>query len=223
MQSEARMRPDPTKRGRFNAGEKQVLAMCERATVTSTTGQIQFLPNGKRKETDEVKTEAGTIFEGSIEMTDEEWTEVCKKVQLLIPPITTMFNGEVIMPRLPLRAFEEVLPTEVANERGVLTPRKRKTEVRAYRPQQSPLDVEQNSGPFLGGPGVHNPGNTRAVPTCRPQFSNCVAQPRKVRGRNLNRSRTFEVKQWVTQKHASNAAKSVWTPLVRPASIQPER
>jgi hypothetical protein len=127
---------DPTKRGRFNAGEKQVLAMCERATVTSTTGQIQFLPNGKRKETDEVKTESGTIFEGSLEMTDEEYADVCKKVQLLIPPIMTTFNGEEITGRIPLRAFEEVLPTEVANERGVLTPRKRKTEVRVYRPAE---------------------------------------------------------------------------------------
>jgi Histidine kinase-, DNA gyrase B-, and HSP90-like ATPase len=31
---------DPTKRGRFNAGEKFVLVMCESAKVTSTTGQI---------------------------------------------------------------------------------------------------------------------------------------------------------------------------------------
>src|SRR6266513_1324367 len=127
---------DPTKRGRVNAGEKQVLAMCEKATVTSTTGQIAFLLNGKRKETDEIKTDAGTIFEGLIEMTDEEWAEVCQKVQLLIPPIKTTFNGVEIAPRKPLRAFEEVLPTEVANDRGVLTPRKRKTEVRVYRPQQ---------------------------------------------------------------------------------------
>ena len=77
---------DPTKRGRFNAGEKFVLVMCESAKVTSTTGQIQFLSNGKRKETDEVKTEAGTIFEGKLEMNDEEWEEVGRQVKLLLPP-----------------------------------------------------------------------------------------------------------------------------------------
>jgi hypothetical protein len=127
---------DPTKRGRFNAGEKQVLAMCEKATVTSTTGQIAFLPNGKRKEDSEITTESGTVFEGTLEMSEEEWMEVSKKVQLLIPPITTVFNGVEITQRKPLRTFEEVLPTELANDRGVLTPRKRKTEVRVYRPQQ---------------------------------------------------------------------------------------
>ncbi len=127
---------DPTKRGRFNAGEKQVLAMCDSAKVTSTTGQVIFAANGKRKDTDEVKTEVGTIFEGKLEMSEEEWAEVCQKVQLLIPPITTTFNGIEIPSRVPLRAFEEFLPTEVANDRGVLTPRKRKTEVRVYRPQQ---------------------------------------------------------------------------------------
>jgi hypothetical protein len=125
---------DPTKRGRFNAGEKQVLAMCESAKVTSTTGQVIFAMNGKRKETDEVRTQAGTVFEGKLEMSEEEWSDIGKQVQLLIPPIKTVFNGVEVAGRVPLRSFEELLPTEVANERGVLTPRKRKTEVRAYRP-----------------------------------------------------------------------------------------
>jgi hypothetical protein len=62
---------DPTKRGRFNAGEKFVLVMCESAKVTSTTGQIVFQSNGKRKATD-VSTKAGTEFQGILEMTEEE-------------------------------------------------------------------------------------------------------------------------------------------------------
>jgi hypothetical protein len=125
---------DPTKRGRFNAGEKFVLVMCESAKVTSTTGQIQFLPNGKRKEAHEVKTEAGTIFEGKLEMNDEEWEEVGRQVKLLFPPILTTYNGEALPQRIPTRVFEATLPTEVANERGVLSPRKRNTEVRVYQP-----------------------------------------------------------------------------------------
>jgi histidine kinase/DNA gyrase B/HSP90-like ATPase len=123
---------DPTKRGRFNAGEKFVLVMCESAKVTSTTGQIQFLPNGKRKETDEVTTKAGTIFEGKLEMTDEEWEEVGRQVKHLFPPILTTYNGDALPQRIPTKVFEATLPTEVANERGVLSPRKRKTEVRVY-------------------------------------------------------------------------------------------
>ena len=125
---------DPTKRGRFNAGEKFVLVMCESAKVTSTTGQIAFLANGKRKENSEITTEAGTVFEGILEMTEEEWLEVRRQVQLLFPPILTTYNGVEVPRRNSLKVFEEMLPTEIANDRGVLTPRKRKTEVRIYQP-----------------------------------------------------------------------------------------
>ena len=127
---------DPTKRGRFNAGEKFVLVMCESAKVTSTTGQVFFQSNGKRKMTD-VCTDAGTVFEGVLEMTEEEWLEVGKQVQRLFPPILTTYNGVEVPMRQPLRTFEETLPTEVANDRGVLSPRKRKTEVRVYEPLAS--------------------------------------------------------------------------------------
>jgi len=126
---------DPTKRGRFNAGEKFVLVMCEQATVTSTTGQIIFQPNGRRKETD-VCTKAGTEFQGVLELTPEEWFEVGNQVQLLLPPIMTTYNGIEIEQRNPLKMFEETLPTEIANDRGVLTPRKRKTEIRVYNPHE---------------------------------------------------------------------------------------
>jgi hypothetical protein len=125
---------DPTKRGRFNAGEKFVLVMCESAKVTSTTGQIVFLANGKRKENSDTRTEAGTIFEGILEMTEEEWNEVGRQVQLLFPPILTTYNGVALPGRNPVKVFDAMLPTEVANDRGVLTPRKRTTEVRVYQP-----------------------------------------------------------------------------------------
>jgi hypothetical protein len=125
---------DPTLRGRFNAGEKFVIVMCDSAKVTSTTGQVAFLANGKRKETDEIKTEAGTMFEGVLEMTEREWLEVGRQVQLLFPPILTTYNDVEVRQRNPLKVFEETLPTEIANDRGVLTPRKRRTEVRVYQP-----------------------------------------------------------------------------------------
>src|SRR5438094_2612222 len=33
---------DPTKRGRFNFGEKWVIAMCDPATISTTTGTVIF-------------------------------------------------------------------------------------------------------------------------------------------------------------------------------------
>ena len=135
---------DPMKRGRFNAGEKFVLVMCEQAKVTSTTGQFVFQSNGKRKMTD-VKTDAGTEFQGTLEMTEEEWLEVNRQVQRLFPPITTTFNGVDIPTRKPLHVFQETLPTEIANDRGILIPRRRKTEVRLYETLkgESPMIYER--------------------------------------------------------------------------------
>src|SRR5579864_2555063 len=37
---ESEKKSDPTKRGRFNAGEKQVLCMMDEAVIASTTGTI---------------------------------------------------------------------------------------------------------------------------------------------------------------------------------------
>jgi hypothetical protein len=142
--SSSSKKTDPTKRGRFNAGEKFVLVMCEQAKVTSTTGQVIFQPNGKRKKTD-VTLQAGTEFQGILEITDEEWLEVGRQVQLLLPPITTTYNGVEVPIRKPLRTFQETLPTEIANDRGVLTPRKRRAEVRVYQPQagEAPMIYER--------------------------------------------------------------------------------
>jgi hypothetical protein len=53
---------------------------------------------------------------------------------LLFPPILTTYNGEALPERIPTKVFKAKLPTEVANERGVLAPTKRTTEVRVYQP-----------------------------------------------------------------------------------------
>src|SRR5262245_13074758 len=39
---------DRSKRGRFNLGEKLVLAVCKTATITTTTGRVVFDGDGRR-------------------------------------------------------------------------------------------------------------------------------------------------------------------------------
>jgi hypothetical protein len=113
---------------------KTLSSPCVRARKSHpTTRQVIFQADGTRKQTD-VSTDVGTVFEGVLEMTEEEWAEVGRQVQMLIPLILTMYNGAEISPRQPLRTFQDTLPTEIANHRGVLTPRQRKTEVRVYEP-----------------------------------------------------------------------------------------
>jgi len=63
MFAESKKKSDHTKRGRFNIGEKYVLALCDSATITSTTGQIIFNEDGTRSQSKK-KTKAGSEFKG---------------------------------------------------------------------------------------------------------------------------------------------------------------
>ena len=123
-----------TKRGRFNIGEKNVLAVCDEAKITSTTGQIVFHRNGTRT-TNSTKTKVGSEFYGILDLTDSEYNLVVKQVSGLFPPIKTFFNGIEIPIRKPFHIFEAILPTEIADENGILRSRRRKTEIRVYNPK----------------------------------------------------------------------------------------
>jgi len=123
---------DAEKRGRFNIGEKLVLALCHEASITSTSGQVLFEANGKRRMTKE-KTKAGSEFRGVLEVTPEEYADAAKVVSQILCPIPTYFNGKEIVSRKPLRKFKAVLPTEIADKQGVPRKRDRNTEIRIYK------------------------------------------------------------------------------------------
>lgn len=125
---------DAAKRGRFNLGEKLVLAICDRATVTSTTGSFDFDAKGRSRR--RAKTEVGSRFEAIIRLSDKERSEVISLIDTLLPPlgVTTIVNGREIAHREPVRAFTVTLPTEQADEEGVLRRTRRKTLVRLFEP-----------------------------------------------------------------------------------------
>ena len=123
-----------TKRGRFSAGDKYVLALMRQATVTSTTGQIIFQQNGQRKTTDK-HTEVGSEFKGVLNMTEEDYDDIMSKIFSIIPPVPTFINGHQVPPRKPVHTFQVVLPTELADDAGILRSRKRETTVNLYAVQ----------------------------------------------------------------------------------------
>src|SRR5207249_3080073 len=47
--AESEKKLDPTRRGRFNLGEKLVLAICEQAEILSTTGGVRFDAQGRHR------------------------------------------------------------------------------------------------------------------------------------------------------------------------------
>ena len=128
---------DPRKRGRFNVGEKMILACCKTASIKTTTGTIEFREDGTRKKKRD-KTEAGSVFTGDITLTQSECREICDSISLLIPPSTcvTTFNGKKILNRKKslIATFDEKLATEISDEEGNLKRTTRKTVVDVYRP-----------------------------------------------------------------------------------------
>lgn len=132
MFRDSKKAPDPTKRGRFEMGEKLVLALAIRAQVTSTTGTVTF--NGDERTQSRARRERGTLFEGSFRITRDELVELDKAVKMLEGPagIETTFNGHKLTPRVVEHSFETTLQTVKSDEEGQLSTTQRKTEVRVY-------------------------------------------------------------------------------------------
>ena len=124
----------PTKRGRFNLGEKLVLALCTEASIISTKSAVMFDSRGRSNM--KARRECGTEFQGIARITRAELADIQKGVRRIITPVgvTLVINGEELPARVPLKSFEVTLPTEIADEEGVLRRTSRKTVVNVYEP-----------------------------------------------------------------------------------------
>jgi hypothetical protein len=107
---------DPEKRGRFNLGEKLVLACCREAQITSTTGRVVFNKHGRRRY--RVTREAGTEFLATLKPGVATGAQLRRGLALLIPPVTTVVHGFAIIAPETIGTVRVSLPTVVANEQG---------------------------------------------------------------------------------------------------------
>jgi hypothetical protein len=123
---------DPLKRGRFNLGEKLVLACCRSADIMSMAGSMLFNADGGRKLKTNRTRERGTLFAADIRLTRDEYRESCDAVRRLIPPVATTFNGQEIDRPGSLVQFETKLPTEIADADGQLRRTVRTATVEVY-------------------------------------------------------------------------------------------
>lgn len=112
---------DPTKAGRFNLGEKLVLAIAREAEIQTMNGSVKFGEHGREE----------TRFK-----TVPEREEAERLIRSLLVPdhITLTLNGEVIPSRLPVVTFFASLETERADEEGNLRPATRRGTVNVYEP-----------------------------------------------------------------------------------------
>lgn len=133
--AESRKKADATKRGRFNFGEKLVLAACTEATIKTTTAAFSFGPEGRKVL--KQRTPKGSEFCGILRITRDELKAVLDDVLALIPPIgiKTTVNSVELLARSVVTSFEATLPTEINDGEGVLRRSARATTVNLYEPR----------------------------------------------------------------------------------------
>jgi hypothetical protein len=124
---------DPTKGGRFNIGEKFVLAFCREAKIETTKGTVEFDAEG-RHEYPRRKRKVGTKFWAVIDCTNERFDQFVQAMRRIIvkPGLRLFVNDEEVPHRRPIAVFEETLATEKADEKGNLRPTQRKSGVEIY-------------------------------------------------------------------------------------------
>jgi hypothetical protein len=204
--AESEKKSDPTKRGRFNLGEKLVLALCNEATITSTKGCVRFEATGQRTRSKK-RRDRGSEFRADIRITREELIEVEEQFSRLIPPLNvqTSFNGDPLPTRDPIATFETKLKTKISDEEGNLKDTVRKTQVRVYKP----LDGETPTIYEMGIPVVELEGDAyhvdvqQKVPVNMDRDNVTPGYLRKLRVEVLNHTRDLLTKEdtqaaWVT-------------------------
>ena len=108
--AESGKKADPRKRGRFNIGEKLVLALCESASIETTKGGVVFDKKGRHKK--RRHREKGSVLRATLRMTRKELQDCDEAIRRLIPPerVSTYYNEERFRAAEPLRVFEAELP-----------------------------------------------------------------------------------------------------------------
>jgi hypothetical protein len=131
--AESEKKGNVAQRGRFNLGEKLVLALAKSARIETTTGTVDFTEGGERIAR-RARREKGSLFQATIPMMKGEIEETLAATKTLIVPvgITTRINGRTLADRSPVVSFEETLPTIIADAEGVLRRTNRKTTVRVH-------------------------------------------------------------------------------------------
>lgn len=162
--AESDKKSDPSKRGRFNLGEKLVLALCRKATIRSTTGSVVFDETGRRKG-GYGATKVGSIFTGEMRMTRDELAEIRLALCSLIVPAApiTAVDGELLPRHRVVRGVQCNLPTEIADAEGYLRRTRRDTTLETYQ-------VEKGETAHLyemGIPVVELPGDKWHVNICQ--------------------------------------------------------
>ena len=142
--AESAKKANPEQRGRFNMGEKFVIAASTYAEVLTTTGCIIFDEKGRRRS--KLTVPMGSVITVHLKMTHDDVSRTERAIRSVLVPahVSVTFNYEQLPTRMPIHSFIETMPTEIADEEGYLRPTKRETTISLYEPigEEKPMLYE---------------------------------------------------------------------------------
>ena len=113
-------------RGRFNLGEKLLLAVARRAQIVTTTGMVVFDDSGRTQ--GKLRSQAGSSVSVELRLTPDTLPALLR----LIPPVTTIINGLELESPVEVGRARASLPTVSTDAEGNFVRTTRNTEVIAY-------------------------------------------------------------------------------------------
>lgn len=124
-------RADPEKRGRFNIAEKQILSICNKGMVETTSGTIVFNDTGRHFSSS--KREVGSKISLWFDATKEEYDELLNHTKLLLVPDNIKFivNDNIIKSNKKSKSFKSKLTTDMLED-GILKIKSRETFINLY-------------------------------------------------------------------------------------------
>jgi hypothetical protein len=189
MYAESEKKDKSNKRGRFNAGEKDVIAMSVEARLTTVSGQILFNEDGTRTEGTE-KRAVGSELAAKIPLTLEEYEHVIAQAHRLLPPnnCATYVNETHVASRRAAGSFDDTLPTPLADREGFVRNVDRPTKVKLFNPLPGEQAYIYEMGiPIVElGDDIWHVDIQQKVPLSRDRDNVNPAYLRKVRAAVLN-------------------------------------
>ena len=126
----------PTKRGRFNMGEKEVISVAIEAQVETVGHTVTFPPAGSRKVAPNSRTQ-GTMVRVLMPWNEQQSSQLITMLQRFIPPVNCrLFVNDVEVPHRPAAAIRAV-PLQTIVQDAPDTPMRssqRRTNIHFFEP-----------------------------------------------------------------------------------------
>lgn len=217
--AESRKKANPEKRGRFNLGEKLVIAVARELVIKTTKGTVRFDSNG-RHHGHRSRTDCGTIVDALLRMSHEDAARTEQAVHsVFVPPAVSLtFNGKRVASAEPLRTITATLPTEVADDEGYLRPSERKTTLRVFPVQDGATPTLYEMGiPVVALDCAWHVDVGQKVPLNTDRDNVTPAYARRVRAEVLNAMHAELTNEASTAAWVDDVMES---PLVSPEAVE---